>query len=193
MRTFWTIFFSFVIAVGLAVEGTFYYANYNISQAENSMRLEIERLNGKIIDLQKTAALDTTSWPIYSDPNIGFSIKYPKTWVYSSPDVNNVKFAKKDGDQWQLSISYISTTKTLDQAIADEEKSLQQSGYTTAKTSFSFAGIPAAKISISSDEVAVYGDTKIIMVYNGKLFTITQGSSTDEKTSNMFSTFQFTK
>jgi len=191
--------------------GTYAYVNNKASKDKEALNAQITELQSQVSSA-KTAATTTPSsstsatttpstptsvagtedWKTYTSSSNSYSIKYPKTWVYDSPSVGTLVFRQADGEQWQFQIAVTNTSATLRQAADTEKASKTKDGYTVKSSNVTVGGQSAIQLTLSGTE-AVYGDTETLVVYSGKLYTISEGIGTDSNESKMLQTFQFTK
>lgn len=81
-------------------------------------------------DVTKQTIVDPTAdWKTYSNTDVGFSVKYPADYtILDESATTSINIRSGDQGQSPLNVSWKSTTKTLDQYIAELKESLSISG-----------------------------------------------------------------
>lgn len=139
-----------------------------------------------------TATVSISDWKSYVSSNDKYSVKYPKTWIYDSNSTpGTVTFKPTADDQWAFAVKTATTNKTLQQNVDDLKAAKTNQGCMVKSADTTVNSQTATKIYSVCE--GGYGDTDVLVINNGKLYTISQGVGTNPTTSTMLSTFQFAK
>jgi len=144
-------------------------------------------------DTGTTVTDETADWKTYKNATAGFSIEYPKTWIYDSPVANSVVFRDAEGDQWLMDIRFSGTDQTLSEAASADKTETELSGVAVAQSTIKIGSLDAIKFGLSSANEGLYGDTKYLVVGNSKLYKIMLGTGSDSTLIKMVNAFQLIK
>jgi len=126
MSSFWKVFVGVAVTLVVAGGGTYYYMSQKLENEKSNLQSQITELNKQIDDLQATETTtdstddstttetdETAGWKTYASSNIGFSFKYPNSWILTSEqsDDSAIIFAKyadtETGGMYQGSVKDI--------------------------------------------------------------------------------------
>jgi hypothetical protein len=134
-------------------------------------------------------------WKVYTNPDLGFSVEYPSSWVFDS-GVGGVSFTDSSGNQWMFNIEVASTNQTLQEASQVNKERLQYDNglyATLQQKNVAVDGQVAIQNFYKAPNNSYYGDTETFVINQGNLYTISEGHGTDPNESTMFKSFKFTK
>lgn len=145
-------------------------------------------INGNTNLNTNTGIVVPVDWRTYASSRFGYSIQYPKDWVYDSTSTGLTVFRLDSLGQWQLQVEVTDTSQTL-QENADIRNNLYPSWTSNQIT---LSGQPAIRLEYAGNETDYYGDTVVLLVKDGRLYTISLGVGSDQNEAAMLGTFQLT-
>lgn len=186
-----------IIIIGIIIGGIYYWQNQNDKGEQDNPKSQTTTTSPTnsagmtTTTPTNTTIVGTEDWQTYTSSSDNYSIKYPKSWIYDSPSAGSIVFRGEADGQWLFQVSAATTNKTLQQNVDTEKTSNTNNGCTVKTSDVTIGGQSAVKLSLACE--GGYGDTKTLVVYGGKLYTLSQGVGTDQDESNMVKTFQFIK
>ncbi|MFA6511948.1 MAG: hypothetical protein WCV86_02395 [Patescibacteria group bacterium] len=139
----------------------------------------------------------TADWETYTNDTYGYSIRYPKGWVYDAMFLESVVFNSESTGQWRLSIDMEPTARSVQENIdtpihnsLGEATHLQ--GDEWERSARTIDGQQAIRIVVRELHPGDYGDTKTLVVNDGFLYTLSQGTGSDPIESAMVDSLRFT-
>jgi hypothetical protein len=128
MKPIWIVLISFLITAGIVGGGTYYYLNKKATTEKNSLQAQINDLNTKVADTEKsladaqvatpsttqTVTEATATWKIYTNSTYKFSFKYPSDWKISEVNENY-----GDARVYLISLNFVNGSATQTNYIVE--------------------------------------------------------------------------
>lgn len=139
----------------------------------------------QILSTFKLITDPTANWQIHTDPNLGYSIRYPSTWRSASLGENGIGFGPKEiGEDvlWGIDVfdkATISVNKVID------ELGKQFPDRKQTKNNISINGVSASQVITTTVTIPNWYLETIIFETGGNIITISNGAIKDEDLSKM--------
>lgn len=123
---------------------------------------------------------------VYTNKDLGFSLTYPRGYVYNSDNAPNVVvFTVEMGGQWVFEVDVVPGQTTLAEAVDN----MKSSNSLQKVEDIVVDGQPAKRITMGGE--GRYGDTTVLVNNKGKMYTISLGDGSDAELNAMLSSFKF--